>query len=271
MADTSTNLNSGSNANSNPVPNPTTSIGAFLIITIIYFVIKYKYEKTPTQNLMFFIIYLFILLLFIYFLNLHLTVIICGTAQVKTSLIVTFFPWLIIFGLLQVALMYYPGWLIPFSNTFGYGIAKLAGLTKKFSAVIKTPDGAPKGSSLRKILDTIYHDQSLLINEIPNADTGFDTWWRESMSGGLIKNNPKPKLEEIDALRKLIKLKNIVSKFIWFTLTGLLTISASYNYIIKSACNQTVIQMEERHNEYEKMVEEEEKNAPPRTTYYSYE
>ena len=254
----------------NPTPNPTSSILTFLIITIIYFVSKYKWEKTPTQDLMFFIIYLFLIIVIIYFLNLNLTSAICGTAQVKNSLIVTFFPWILIFGLLQVALSYYPGWLRPFSNTFGYGIAKLAGLTNKFDAIIKTPDSVPKGSSLRKILDTIYNDRSILINEIPNATIGFDQWFKESTAGGLIKN-PKPKFEEIESLRSLIKLKNLVSKFIWFTLTGLLTISASYNYIIKSNCNQSVKEMEERHDEYEKMVQEEEDNTAPRTLYYSYE
>ena len=29
--------------------------------------------------------------------------------------------------------------------------------------------------------------------------------------------------------------------------------------------------MEEKHDEYEKMVQEEEDNTPPRTLYYSYE
>ena len=92
----------------NPAPNPTSSIWTFLIITIAYFVSKYKWEKTPTQDLMFFIIYLFLIIVIIYFLNLNLTSVICGTAQVKNAMIVTFFPWILIFGLLQVALSYYP-------------------------------------------------------------------------------------------------------------------------------------------------------------------
>ncbi len=268
MADIS---NTGGNLNLNSSPSPTVSIGVFFALTTIYFIVKYMQKLTLKQEMIFFVIYILFLLLSTYFVNLYLTTIICGTAQVKTTLIVTFFPWLIIFGLLQAALLYYPGWLIPFSNTFGYGIAKLAGLTKKFNAVIKTPDGAPKGSSLRKVLDTIYNDQSLLINEIPNAELGFDTWWKESVNSGIIKTNPKPKLEEIEALRNLIKLKNLVSKFIWFSLTGLLTISASYNYMVKSACKHSVKEMEEKHNELEKIVDNIDKNAPVDTVYQTFE
>ena len=251
------------------LPSPTLSMGIFFIITTIYFFMQYLWDNTPSRDMIFFVIYILLIILSSYFLNLHMTTILCGTAQIKTTMLVTFFPWLIIFGLLQVALLYYPGWLIPFSNTFGYGIAKLAGLSRKFSAVVKLPSDAREGSSIRKVLDSIYNDKSLLINEIPNANVGFDRWWDESQAGGLIKSNVNA--EDKLALRHLIKLKNIISKYIWFTLTGLLTLSASYNFIVKSSCNQSVQEMENNHNEYEKYLEEDAKNKPEKTVYTSYE
>jgi len=250
-----------------PSPNP--SIGVFFAITSVYFIIKYMWDNTPKKDLIYFVIYILLLLISNYFLNLYLTTLLCGTAQIKKSLTLTLFPWIIIFGLLQVALTLYPGWLIPFSNTIGYGIAKIAGLSQKFSTVVKSPENAPKGSSIRNILDTIYNDKSLLINEIPNSNLGFDIWWKESLAGGLIKKDAK--LDDKLALRKLIKLKNIVSEFLWFTLTGLLTISASYNFIIKSSCEQSVSQMEDKHKEYEDIINDNSKNNIPKTVYTSYE
>ena len=40
---------------------------------------------------------------------------------------VTLIPWVIIFGILNVLLLQFPGWKAPFSNTIGYLIANIAG------------------------------------------------------------------------------------------------------------------------------------------------
>ena len=140
---------------------------------------------------------------------------------------------------------------------------------KQYFTVEISPENAPKGSSIRNVLDTIYNDKSLLINEIPNSNIGFDTWWNETVAGGLIKKDAKP--DDKLALRKLIKLKNIISEFLWFILSGLLTISASYNFIIKSSCEHSVSQMEDKHKEYEDLIKNDSKNDIPKTVYTSYE
>ena len=58
----------------------------------------------------------------------------------------------------------------------------------------------------------------------------------------------------------------------WFALTGLLTLSASYNYIINSACVHSVQQMEEKHKEYEEdIAESNTKNNIPQTVYTTHE
>ena len=56
-------------------------------------------------------------------------------------------------------------------------------------------------------------------------------------------------------------LKFTISKFIWFLLAGLLTVSTSYNYLIKSGCNTSVKEMVQRHNDYEKLVTEKTNNT----------
>ena len=48
----------------------------------------------------------------------------------------TLLPWIMIFCLLIILLLVFPGWLIPFSNTFGYGIAKIGGINKIFSEIL---------------------------------------------------------------------------------------------------------------------------------------
>ena len=69
--------------------------------------------------------------------------------------------------------MLFPGWLIPFSNTFGYGIAKLGGLNNLLNKILK-PQDATGNPKLTKALADIYTDRSLLINEI--GISNFDTF-----------------------------------------------------------------------------------------------
>jgi hypothetical protein len=42
------------------------------------------------------------------------------------------------------------------------------------------------------------------------------------------------------ALLKLVNLKNIVSKFLWFVLAGSLVASVSFNYMVNTTCSQSV-------------------------------
>ena len=59
-----------------------------------------------------------------------------------------------------------------------------------------------------------------------------------------------------------------------FLLTGLLTTSASYNFIINSACSHSIKQMEQNHKDYMKKLnikDDAEKSAPPRRIYATNE
>ena len=75
-------------------------------------------------------------------------------------------------------------------------------------------------------------------------------------------------------LRNFVYLKTNVAEFMWFLLSGFLTTSASYNYIINSACSHSVKDMQEKHAEYQSDIDTEtaaENAAPPRRTYTTKE
>lgn len=245
-------------------PSPNLSIIVFLIITIIYFISRYL----NGQSIVHFIIYIITLVVSSLFINMHLTNTLCGSTQFGTAIRVTIFPWLIIFGLLKIMLIQFPGWLIPFSNTFGYGIAGLAGLRKAFIDVLK-PKIQTKNKQLSEALDVIYKDPSLMINEIPNSTDGFDLFWEESKQGGIIKSGLDNTSDPAKALRKFVELKNIIAEFMWFILTGLLTLSASYNYIINSGCNRSIQEMEDLHREYEENIKEPDPGKDIQQRVYS--
>ena len=111
-------------------PNPSSSIIWFFIITTIYTVADYSARKKMGQDTsgttkMYFAIYALLIIVGEFFINLGITSAMCGSAEWATALMVTVFPWGFIFGILVLLLTMFPGWLAPFSNTFGYGVAIL--------------------------------------------------------------------------------------------------------------------------------------------------
>jgi len=118
------------------VASPTMALLWFFIITTIYFTIKYNLSDTTQQNI-YFGIYFTLLLIGEYIINLSLTETMCGSQQWNTAFLVTLIPWMLIFGILNVVLLFFPGWLSPFSNTFGYGFAKLMGVNSLLDQILK--------------------------------------------------------------------------------------------------------------------------------------
>jgi len=172
-------------------------------------------------------------------------------------------------------LMVFPGWLIPFSNTFGYGVTKLLGINNLLNTIFK-----PKISKtdikdtnielMAEALEHIYTDRSLLVNEI--SQNNFDNFW--SNMSPLFKPNVKGDSILKNKLLGFIRLKDIVAEYIWFMLTGTLVTSVGYNYIVNSGCSQDVKEMQKRHKDYETQETaklQEQINADPPRVYSSSE
>ena len=235
------------------VPNPFTSLFWFFIISSIYFILKYQVTD-PTQNKIYAGIYVLLLVVGEFIINLNLTNAMCGTNQYDTAVFITLFPWLFIFGILYLVLSMFPGWLSPFSNTFGYAIAKLFGLTNFFNDILKTKLDLGKDSdAASEALEHIYSDKSLLINEITQSN--IDRFWTN------MKFIFKPESytdENKEILLSFVRMKNTVSEYIWFMLTGTLVTSVSYNYVVNKGCSQSVKEMKNRRKAYEKRLEEKQ-------------
>lgn len=240
---------SSSPSSSSSAPTPTSSIGVFVIITSIYFV--FKYNTTPSNYTIYFGIYSLILIITQFIVNMSLTKSICGTKQLPICLYITLVPWLLVFMVLKIMLGIFPGWLSPFSNTFGYGVTRLFGIGDLFNTIFK-----PKLSkeemknenigAMSEALEHIYSDKSLLLNEI--TPSNFNVFWEDMspMFNGGVKNNADLKQK----LYNFIRLKDIVSEYIWYMLSGVLVTSIGYNYLINNGCSQNIKEMKKRHNDY---------------------
>ena len=258
-------------------PDPSITIIWFVFITIFYFIAKLNTTDPKTMQV-YYSIYLLFVILGEYFINLSLTKTICGSNQWNTTLIITLFPWIVIFGMINIMLNIFPGWLVPFSNTIGYGIAKLAGLGELSADLfIKPSDYTEKDRELKMAIEKIYTDRSTFINEIYYDESKGDNqdFWVEIKD--LIVSQPPTggKYKSLDEMKKLfvgfLRLKDIVSEFIWFIIAGLLVTSISYNYLLNIGCKKTVQEMQNTSKKYndDKKVADKEKVVSRRL--YTYE
>jgi hypothetical protein len=252
----------------NAVPNSAASMLFFLIVTSIYCIISiFMGSVDMTTKLIMKVGYILFVITGEYFINLNLSKTICGTNQWSSTIMITFIPWLVIFGVLHLFLIMFPGWLSPFANTFGYLVVKLMGLPDLMKDILEP---AAKGETERAIL-SVAVDDSLLVNQFyPEAyvdqigkdgqPTGlktrkiFDTAWDKLQTAGIIKKfegDPGKNKSFREKFYKYVEMKYTVAEYVWNILTGLLVTSVSYNYIINTGCEKSVVNMKAQHDAYQ--------------------
>ena len=182
------------------------------------------------------IIYIGTLMAVLITINSSLAKTICDNPQSTSSgVVATIFPMLFIFGLLQILLTIFPGWMEPFSNTFGYAIAKIGGAEKVVKDVLKT-DTQGSGAEISKAISNIYNDPSIFLNQFNyENEEDFKTKWGKSGNLFIPSARLTTSTEYIN-FRNMVKLKDLVAQFVWYMLAGILVTSRSYNYIINQPC-----------------------------------
>lgn len=261
------------------------AIGFFLVLFAGYCYYKYKKNGVLSGGVttMFFIV----LITGEYFINLAMSKDICGFDQEKTALIATLLPWILVLGVLKAALVVFPGWLTPFSNTFGYVFVSVVTDLKDVFNNILTPqfdlappkegqkgggdstgglqdsadipeDSVKNKQDIGRALEQIYTDQSILLNEL-NLDN-LDRFWDSFKESKLIR--PSAKVEDLEKIRKFLMMKDIVGEFVWLVLCGMLVVSISYNYLLNSGCTFTPEQQKIRAQVLkEKQLQDKKKEA----------
>lgn len=240
----------------------------FVIITIIYFGLK-LFSTTKKMIMVWSGAYLLALLVGEFFINVSVSGKLCGNPQYGTAAIITIIPWIIIFGFLNMLLIVFPGWLSPFSNTFGYLITKMLGIGDLFNNILSSKFEKDNTSENVKVaaeaLEHIYADKSLLINEITQAN--FDTFWSRMSSANLFKKNAD---EFKDKLRYFVRLKDMVAEFIWYLLTGGLVTSVSYNYMVNTDCTKSVDELQNNVNDAQANIAESVEKSKEQKVYTSF-
>jgi hypothetical protein len=236
------------------------SVAIFFFLAVFGAYAYYKYTKNGVLSGGITFLFFLVLLIGEYFINLAMSKDICGFDQEKTALMATVLPWFLVLGALKAALIVFPGWLSPFSNTFGYMfVSAVTDLKDVFNAIL-TPqfdlapaaqkgggdDGAVDSADIPKddvknkrdigrALEQIYTDQSIILNEL--GLDNLDRFWDSFKESRLIRQSAK--VEDLEKIRKFLMMKTIVGEFVWLVLCGLLVVSISYNYLLNMGCSFT--------------------------------
>lgn len=234
------------------VPSPATTLIYFILVTIGFLVFTlFTINKSKTieaidnskdSNVINFIYILFIII-GSYFLNIHNSRAICDqNIEWNYILMVTVMPWIIIFVLLYFILKLFPGWVSPFSNTIGYMFVSMLGVTGTLENIMTNDADASEKPDLVKAINSIKNNKSKFINQIDINLANFEAFINE-LKQSQITHNDDTKQEDIVKLYKLITIKHVIGKIIWYILAGILISSISYNYIIGISCEKSVDQI----------------------------
>ena len=236
------------------MPSPATTLIYFILVTtgFLFFTIftinksdSIETVNNSKDNNVINFIYILFIIIGSYFLNVHNSRIICDQSiEWNYILVVTMVPWLVIFILLYFILKLFPGWVSPFSNTIGYLFVSMLGVSSTLEAIMNNnietrASGKP---DLVKAINNIKNNKSKFINQIDIDLSNFENFITELNSSNLITTDDT-KDKQIVTLYKLITIKHVIGKIVWYILAGILISSISYNYIIGISCEKSVEQI----------------------------
>jgi len=211
-----------------------TSLVSFFWLSLGYIYFKYTFKMNLDA------LFFAAVLLLMYGMNVAIQKSKCSSTN-SAVFRATFLPWCLMFAPLLACLHFFPEWKKPFSNTFGYLVARMANSTKALTDVL-VPE---------KPLQYVYEDPSLMINQF--TPSNFDEMYA-SLKEVLQDNDKK------ETFRNIVLLKDLVSEWIWYLLGGSVAISSSYTILMNAECTQSPDQYVQSHQIA--MATEEEKVEP---------
>jgi len=277
------------------------SVAIFFFLAVFGAYSYYKHTKKGVLSGGITFLFFLVLITGEYFINLAMSKDICGFDQEKTALIATVLPWFLVLGVLKAALVVFPGWLSPFSNTFGYIFVSAATDLKDVFNNILTPqfDLAPESQKKPSVMSgggggvggqsggagdssgSLQNTADIPADEIKNKRDIGRALEQIYTDQSILLNElnldnldrfwdsfkesrlirPSAKVEDLEKIRTFLIMKSIVGEFIWLVLCGLLVVSISYNYILNMGCSFTPEQQKIRAQVLKEKQEDAKKKA----------
>lgn len=252
------------------------SLISFIIITIGFYFLKGKllispagdtsgknYQDYTKSSFIKLAVYFLAVVLVQFGINASLITTKCGgsvSKNIGAAFLMTFIPWILIFGVLIVILIMFPGFKSAFSNVVGYfAVAGPANtvltdllINTDINKAIQADDSSPENKqALQSAADAILKlcgNMSILINQI--VPSNFDEYWQ------MLKPLMKPEHQTSDApelkqkLLDLVVRRDNIGEAMWFIYTAVLLISIVQYNLTTRGCVKDVAAMEKSQQEF---------------------
>jgi hypothetical protein len=283
--------------------NSYTNILTFILTTIFYYMMlkptltydmlsdAKKYEEYAKNNNMYLAIYLIMVMMIQFGVNASVISSTCG-GSIKENIgaagILTFIPWTLIFGVIIIVLIMYPGFKTAFSDVIGYfyisnaankvitellinrDVEKILNsdtdTTQVTTQVTTTPDiptpvkpnivggGKTEKEKLEDAADAIVKicgNTSILINQI--VPSNFNEYWqilKPLMKPEYNDDNSDKAKKKKEELFNLVVTRDNIGEAMWYVYTGVLITSIVQLKISTRGCQTSTETMEKNYKDF---------------------
>jgi len=273
------------------------NIITFILTTIFYYMalkptLSYdvlidskKYEEYSKNNYLYLGIYLALVMLIQFVVNASVISTTCGgsiSENIGAAGVLTFIPWTLIFGVIIIVLIIYPGFKSAFSDVVGYFYVS-GPATQTITELLVNRDVEKKltgnetkeeREALEDAADTIVKicgNTSILINQI--VPDNFIEYWKilNPLKKAQYRDDNSPETKEIkEKLFELVVTRDNIGEAMWYTYTGILLTSIVQLKITNRGCNTNTATMEKNYKDFlDKEAEAKAKKEETDNTVYT--
>jgi hypothetical protein len=268
------------------------SLFYFIIITIIYFSFpaigkpqltleyleKDKQMEYYNTNMKRLALYFGVVVVSQMFLNVGYLMSKCGGSldkNISAAAMYTIIPWILIFGILMIVLLIFPGFKSAFSDVIGYYIVSREAndifgsilIGTDLNEEIEKTNDPDKKNELTKAAEAIIKicgNKSIIINQM-NPDNFSSVW-------DALKPLMKPgSFDDISIKQRLLDIvayKENIGEAFWYIYASILISSIVYYNLATRGCVKSLEEIKSDHDAYVKSQEEQlEKTKATATTY----
>lgn len=273
------------------------NIVTFILTTVFYYLalkptLSYddlidvkKYEEYSKNNYLYLGIYLVLVMLIQFIVNASVISTTCGgsiSENMGAAGVLTFIPWTLIFGVVIIILIIYPGFKSAFSDVIGYFYIS-GPATKIITELLVNRDLEKKltgtetkeeKESLEDAADAIVKicgNTSILINQI--VPDNFEEYWKilTPLMKPQYKDTNSQETKDIrQELFELVVTRDNIGESLWYIYTGILLTSIVQLKITTRGCNNNTATMEKNYKDFlDKEAEAKAKKEETDNTVYT--
>jgi len=276
--------------------NSYTNLITFILTTLFYYIAlkpnqsldtlsdPSKYQQYMSSNYLYLAIYLLLVIVVQFIVNSSIISTTCGgsiSENMGSAGLITFIPWILIFGVVIVILVVFPGFKSAFSDVIGYYYVSGSAnkvltellINRDLESNISGKNISPtEKTALEDAADAIVKicgNTSILINQI--VPDNFSKYWEvlKPIMKPKYQNDNSDTLDLKNQLFELVVTRDNVGEAMWYLYTGFLLVSLVQLKISLRGCKSNTATMTQNYQTYQKEQDalKQQQQVATNTTY----